>query len=173
LVRQIVNFHGGAVHAHSEGQGHGSEFLVRLPLSRTAVATESASNDPTAIPPRRIVVVEDQLDTREMMTLLLTARGHEVTEAEDGPTGIHAIQRVRPDAALVDIGLPTMTGYDVARRIREDPALDNVRLIALTGYGAAEDVEAARDAGFDHHLTKPATTDRIESILAEPAPGRD
>jgi CheY-like chemotaxis protein len=101
-----------------------------------------------------------------MLSLLLSARGHEVVEAEDGPGAIEAIEREHPDAAIVDIGLPTMSGYDVARHIRSDRANDSVTLVALTGYGAHADVQAAYDAGFDAHLTKPADANRLEAVLA-------
>jgi two-component system CheB/CheR fusion protein len=173
LVRHIVGLHGGSVEAKSAGPGRGSELLVRLPLATEAVAEVSEATEATPeqrpaplAHPCRIVLVEDQPDAREMMRLLLTTRGHQVVEAEDGIEGVDAIERVRPDAALVDIGLPTISGYDVARRIRGNRSLDSVTLVAITGYGSHADVEAARNAGFDEHLTKPADTQRLESILA-------
>jgi two-component system CheB/CheR fusion protein len=165
LVRHIVELHGGSVWAKSHGAGRGSELWVRLPLAPAAMPATAELWAITA-PPCRIVLVEDQPDAREMMRLLLTTRGHDVVEAEDGVTGVDVIERVRPHAALVDIGLPTISGYDVARRIRGNRALDSVTLVAVTGYGTHADVEAARNAGFDHHLTKPADTGRLESILA-------
>jgi two-component system CheB/CheR fusion protein len=174
LVRHIVELHDGSVEAKSAGPGRGSELLVRLPLATEAVAEDSEATEATTpqerpaplAHPCRIVLVEDQPDAREMMRLLLTTRGHQVVEAEDGIEGVDAIERVRPDAALVDIGLPTISGYDVARRIRGNRSLDSVTLVAITGYGSHADVEAARNAGFDEHLTKPADTQRLESILA-------
>jgi two-component system CheB/CheR fusion protein len=172
LVRHIVELHGGSVWATSEGAGLGSELQVRLPLATRALP-EAAEREPIAALPCRIVIVEDQPDAREMMRLLLTTRGHDVVEAEDGVAGVDAIERVRPHAALVDIGLPTMSGYDVARRVRGNRALDSVTLVAVTGYGTHADVEAARDAGFDEHLTKPADTGRLESILARCSSLRD
>jgi two-component system, chemotaxis family, CheB/CheR fusion protein len=171
LVRHIVELHGGRVDAHSDGQGCGSELVVRLPLATPAlVLAEDRLEAQTS--PCRVVLIEDQPDAREMMRLLLTTRGHEVVEAEDGAEGVDAIERERPHAALVDIGLPTMSGYDVARRIRGNRALDSVTLVAITGYGTHADVEAARNAGFDEHLTKPADTRRLESILARCSPLR-
>jgi len=169
LVRHIVELHGGSVEATSEGAGLGSELLVRLPLAQRVLPVEPA---PIRVSPCRIVLIEDQPDAREMMRLVLTTRGHDVVEAEDGLAGVDAIERVRPHAALVDIGLPTMSGYDVARRIRGNRALDSVTLIAVTGYGTHADIEAARNAGFDEHLTKPADTGRLESILARCSPLR-
>ena len=164
LVRHIVELHGGSVWAKSDGVGQGCELGMRLPLA--PLARRAPVGAPVPARPCRIVLVEDQPDAREMMRLLLTTRGHQVVEAEDGGAGVDAIERVRPDAALVDIGLPTMSGYDVARRVRGNRALDSVTLVAITGYGTHADVEAAHDAGFDEHLTKPADTRRLESILA-------
>lgn len=165
LVRHIVELHGGSVEAYSEGTGRGCEVVVRLPLAPLWLPQGAAPRGARALP-CRIVLVEDQPDAREMMRLLLTTRGHQVVEAEDGLLGALAIERVRPHAALVDIGLPIMSGYDVARRIRDNRALDTVTLVALTGYGTHADVVAAHEAGFDEHLTKPADTQRLESILA-------
>jgi two-component system, chemotaxis family, CheB/CheR fusion protein len=165
LVKRIVELHGGTVQARSDGPGRGSEFVVRLPLAADRVA-ERPERGVTVSGGCRIVLVEDQADAREMLSLLLTARGHEVVEAVDGAAAIEHIERVRPDAALVDIGLPTMSGYEVARRIRENPTLDSVVLVALTGYGTHADIEAAIAAGFDEHLTKPVETERLEAILA-------
>lgn len=169
LVRHIVELHGGSVWAKSEGLGRGCELSVRLPLAPLGLPVIE-ERVPVPVRPCRIVLVEDQPDAREMMRLLLTMRGHQVIEAEDGGAGVDAIERVRPDVALVDIGLPTMSGYDVARRIRGNRALDSVTLVAVTGYGTHADVEAARNAGFDEHLTKPADTGRLESILARCSP---
>lgn len=165
LVRQIVEAHRGTVNAASAGRGTGSEFVVRLPLTEPfgpEIAARGASVDRT---PRSLVLVEDQSDAREMLALLLAARGHTVVEAEDGPGAVEAIERVRPDAAIIDIGLPTMSGYDVARAVRANRVLDSVMLVALTGYGAHADVQAAYDAGFDAHLTKPADTASLEAVL--------
>ena len=166
LVRQIVEAHRGTVRATSEGRGTGSEFVVRLPLTASLLPIEEEEPMAVDVTPKRVVLVEDQGDAREMLSLLLTARGHQVFEAEDGPRALEAIERERPDAAIVDIGLPTMSGYDVARAVRANRALDSVTLVALTGYGAHADIQAAREAGFDAHLTKPADTTRIEAVLA-------
>jgi two-component system, chemotaxis family, CheB/CheR fusion protein len=172
LVKRIVELHRGTVEARSDGHGQGSEFVVRLPLADGGAPQRPEAPDATGTKRRRIVLVEDQADAREMLSLLLSAKGHDVVEAVDGPTAIEQIARVRPDAALVDIGLPTMSGYDVARRIRQDPSLDSVVLIALTGYGMETDVEAATAAGFDQHLTKPVENDRLEALLARCVPER-
>jgi len=170
LVKRIVELHGGTVEAKSDGAGLGSEFVVRLPLSAPRETQRREQVHTEVLVGCRIVLVEDQADAREMLSLLLTARGHEVVEAPDGTAGIEQIERTRPDAALVDIGLPTLSGYDVARRIRQDRSLDSVVLIALTGYGTHTDIEAASEAGFDEHLTKPVESARLEAILARCVP---
>jgi CheY-like chemotaxis protein len=164
LARSVIELHGGAIEAHSEGPGRGSRFLVRLPVHRD---TTRPAPEPEVKPTRRcrLVLVEDQQDAREMLRVLLEKRKHVVLEAADGARGIEVIEREHPDAALIDIGLPVLNGYEVARQIRARKQLDDVVLIALTGYGASGDVAAAREAGFDHHVCKPAEVARIEELL--------
>jgi CheY-like chemotaxis protein len=118
----------------------------------------------------RIVLVDDQADSREMLRMLLESRDHVVIDVEDGPTAIDVITRERPDVAFIDIGLPEMSGYEVAQRLRTRPDLEDVLLVALTGYGAPSDVSAARAAGFDEHLIKPAELAKLERILASKKP---
>jgi two-component system CheB/CheR fusion protein len=167
LVRQIVELHGGAIEAHSDGPGTGSEFRLRLPRQDRALLQprHDAALAGNGSPPRRVVLAEDQADSREMLRLLLEQLGHVVLEADDGMSALAAIERSHPDVALVDIGLPRMNGYDVARRLRGNPQFDDVLLVALTGYGTAEDVEAARAAGFDEHVTKPSDFDRLTRLI--------
>jgi len=165
LAKSIVEMHGGTIEARSDGPNLGSEFVVKIPL----VATENLalpSRDIPKAPRRRIVLVEDQHDSREMLRMLLESLDHVVIDAADGATAVDLIERERPDAALIDIGLPTMTGYEVAQRIRQNAELQRVMLVALTGYGAPSDVKAAREAGFDAHLVKPAEIARIQEVLA-------
>ncbi len=162
LVRTIVEQHGGRVEARSEGPGKGSTFSAWLPVDSNAILTSRGERSQGR---RRVVVVEDQPDSRQMLALLLRRRGHEVVEAADGPTAVEVIARERPDVALVDIGLPLMSGYEVARCLRETRAAVDVLLVALTGYGTAEDVKAAYDAGFDAHLTKPADPEQVEDLV--------
>jgi CheY-like chemotaxis protein len=143
----------------------GSEFMVRLPTINTA--RQSAASRPlTRTPRRRIVLVEDQTDAREMLRMLLESLDHVVIDAADGAAAVELIERERPDAALIDIGLPTMTGYEVAQRIRQQKDLQHITLVALTGYGAPNDIKAAREAGFDAHIIKPAEIARIQEVLA-------
>jgi two-component system CheB/CheR fusion protein len=164
LVRQIVELHGGKVSAHSEGIGKGSEFVVALQRQPHAVIHHVHEPEHVATK-RRLLIVEDQEDSREMLRVLLESMGHVVVEEGDGRSAVVTIEREHPDIAFVDIGLPIMSGYDVARRIRENPQLDDVILVALTGYGRDTDVEAAKTAGFDAHITKPADLQVIDEIL--------
>ena len=168
LVRQIVELHGGEVHAHSDGPGNGSEFVVRLPRQPHAVIRRLSESQQTA-DTRRVLIVEDQDDAREMLRVLLESMGHIVIAEADGRSAVATIQSEHPDIAFIDIGLPVMSGYEVARKIREQDALDDIVLIALTGYGRAIDVQAAKDAGFDAHVTKPANSNAIDEILSNRA----
>ena len=170
LLRSLVELHDGRVQAFSEGPGAGSTFEVRLPLaSRRAAAT--SARPAAATPVRTLVLVEDQPDARRMMQLLLEADGREVFTADNGLAGAELIERVRPDMAIVDLGLPVMSGFDVARRLRANSVTRGIRLIAWSGYGQDADVQAALDAGFDDHITKPPDLDRLAEILAR-AEGR-
>lgn len=165
LVRRLVEQHGGRVEAHSEGRGRGSTFVVRLPAiepprTPSRQATSVARHDAMR---RRVLVVEDNRDAREMLRWLLELSGHEVYEADNGARGIEMAMRLRADVALVDIGLPGLDGYEVARRLKAQghPA----RLIALTGYGQAEDRRRSEAAGFDAHLVKPVDADHLLRVL--------
>jgi two-component system CheB/CheR fusion protein len=165
LLRSLVNLHDGKVDAFSEGPGRGSTFEVRLPVASRQIAAARATED-QARPARTIVLVEDQVDARRMLQLLLEADGREVFTADNGLAGAELIERVRPDVAIVDLGLPVMSGFDVAKRLRANPETRDLRLIAWSGYGQDADVQAALDAGFDDHLTKPPDPDRLQHVLA-------
>jgi two-component system, chemotaxis family, CheB/CheR fusion protein len=172
LARSVIELHGGTIEAFSDGPGQGSRFVVRLPLQAHAIRGRAVSLDRT-LRQYRVVVVEDNADSREMLRVLLEQRKHVVLEAADGAQGLELIEREHPDAALVDIGLPVLSGFEVARRIRDKKHLDDVVLVALTGYGAPADVAASRDAGFDYHLCKPAELARIEALLDRARLDRD
>jgi len=163
LARSVVELHHGTIEAQSDGPDRGSTFVVRLPVADHLVMPER----PRALPEGRwrLVLVEDQADSREMLRSLLEDREHHVITAADGAAAIEAIEREHPDVALIDIGLPVMDGYAVAREIRSRNTLDDVLLVALTGYGSQADIAAARDAGFDEHVIKPAQLRQIEQIL--------
>lgn len=169
LVRNLVDLHGGEITAQSDGVGKGSEFVVRLPLASMAVDVaqrpareRTASMSPTG--PRRIVIVEDNADVRELLGLKLRRLGHTVDAAADGPDGVKAIVANKPDMALIDIGLPGLDGYQVANQVRTELG-DGVVLVAVSGFGQPEDKRRALEAGFDDHITKPADVHDIEDLL--------
>jgi PAS domain S-box-containing protein len=164
LVRQLVELHDGRVEARSAGPGQGSVFTIRLPVAPTTVSHDGGSRQ-AGVAPCRILIVEDNADARDMLLALLTLDRHEVVTAADGPAGVDAALRLRPDVALVDIGLPGLNGYEVARRIRATESGRAIKLIALTGYGQSEDMRQAREAGFDLHLVKPVEPTRLEEAL--------
>jgi len=166
LVRRILELHGGFVEAFSDGPETGSEFVVRLPRQAVApAANDNKSDGAVSTQLRRILVVEDQDDAREVMCYLLAMKGHDVKGAADGQTALDLITTDRPDIVFVDIGLPVLNGYEVAKKVRSNPALDHVVLVALTGYGQKDDVQVARTSGFDEHVAKPADPDAIDVIL--------
>lgn len=169
LLRSLVELHHGRVEAHSDGRDRGSTFTVYLPVAPvSALRSDLSAGAPQRV--RTVVLVEDQADARRMMQLLLEGDGIEVHMAENGLEGARLIERVRPDLAIVDLGLPVMSGYDLARRVRKNHRLDTVRLVALSGYGQDSDIQAALAAGFDEHLTKPPDPDRLDALLGHEAP---
>jgi PAS domain S-box-containing protein len=169
LVKGLVELHGGSVEARSDGPGRGAEFLVRIPLApERAALNEPARPAATAMPQRRVLVIEDNIDAAETLGEMLRLWGHEVAVAHDGRAGLEKARTFTPDVVLCDIGLPVMDGYQVCRAIRNDPALAHTFLVALTGYTLAEDQRRAAAAGFDRHLGKPVAIDVIEDVLANP-----
>jgi two-component system CheB/CheR fusion protein len=169
LVRSLVQMHGGSVEVHSSGPGHGSEFVVHLPLaaSRSEPAREAGRGAArrATLTPRRILVVDDNQDQAESLGQLLKLMGHEVQLAFNGQRAVEAAIDFRPDVALLDIGLPGMNGYEVARRIRQHPHLSDVVLVAQTGWGQEEDRRRSQEAGFDHHLVKPVGSEVLEEVV--------
>jgi PAS domain S-box-containing protein len=166
LVKRLAELHGGTVDAASEGAGCGSTFTVRLPR----IAHQRLSTDPEppewVTPRMRVLLVDDNADSREMYGFVLQADGHEVYQAADGPTALEMFRRARPQVAVIDIGIPGMDGYDVAMQMRAETPGDRLVLIALTGYGLPEDRERSRTAGFDSHLVKPVAVDDLRRQLA-------
>ncbi len=174
LVQRLVEMHGGTVEAHSEGEGQGSEFVVRLPLmldaSRLQEPTDHqpATNDQTTS--CRILVVDDNRDAATSLGMMLRLMGNEVLTAHDGFEALEAAERERPHLVLLDIGLPKMSGYDVARKIREQSWGKDMVLVALTGWGQQEDRQRSHDAGFDRHLVKPVEPGALQTILKSMSP---
>jgi signal transduction histidine kinase len=165
LVRRLVELHGGRVSARSPGPGLGSTVIVELPQVAAPALAPPAARPPEPSP-RRVLLVEDSRDSREMLRFLLEREGHEVHEAVDGPGGVEAILAVRPDIALIDVGLPGLDGYEVARRARAGGAGPEVKMVALTGYGLPDDQRRSREAGFDAHLVKPVDPARLAEVIA-------
>ena len=165
LLRSLVELHHGRVEAHSDGAGKGSTFTVWLPMAARADADAGVAAGDARGQVRTIVIVEDQADARRMLQVLLEREGLSVFTAANGLEGAEVIAKIRPDLALVDLGLPVLSGYELARRIRDNAALRRTRLVALSGYGQDTDVQAALSAGFDEHLTKPPDPQRLEALL--------
>lgn len=172
LARRVAELHGGTIQASSAGPGSGSTFTVRLPVLDAA---EPDAPDPAttngrepAVTRRRILVVDDHSDAAESLSELLELTGHDVHTVHDGLAALDAAESLRPDAVLLDIGLPGMSGYDIARQIRRQPWGRRLLLVALTGWGQAKDRRRSREAGFDRHLVKPIDFGELEELLAEP-----
>jgi PAS domain S-box-containing protein len=170
LVKNLVAMHGGTVSAHSEGLGKGSEFAVRLPLAATTVKRAENSgiqNPETATAGFRLLIVDDNEDAANSLAVLLRLQGHLVNVAHNGPEAICAAMDFRPDAILLDIGMPGMDGYEVAKQIRQLPELTGVVIAALTGWGQEEDRRRTKAAGFNYHLVKPLDPKALDGLLAK------
>jgi CheY-like chemotaxis protein len=171
LVRGLVELHGGRIEARSEGPGRGSEFIVRLPVMLGTVAQEAPpqgdQQQQTSETKYRVLIVDDLKDSANTLAMLLKRMGHEVETAYDGEEAIAAAASFRPEVVLLDIGLPKLNGYDACRRMRAQPWGKDMLLIALTGWGQEEDRQRTREAGFDHHLTKPIGTSVLLKTVAE------
>ena len=168
LVKRLVEMHEGEVSAGANPAGQGSEFLVRLPLMSIPEANESAITNSAPAQsgaPLRILVVDDNRDSAETLSLLLELMGNEMSVAYDGEEALTMANEIKPDVVLLDIGLPKMNGYEVARQIRQEPWGRNPILVAITGWGQTEDKDLSRESGFDHHLVKPVDHDHLLKLI--------
>ncbi len=168
LVQRLVAMHRGTVKVRSDGPGRGSEFTVRLPLPTSPVPEPpppTVESDGRTAHAGRVLVVDDNVDSAEILAKLLRMSGHDVRTAYTGPTALDVAAESLPDAVLLDIGLPGINGYEVARRLRRLPQLAGVKIVAMTGYGQESDIQLAREAGFDTHLTKPVDFVKVEGLL--------
>jgi CheY-like chemotaxis protein len=174
LVRRLVEMHGGSVTAFSDGPGTGSEFVVRLPALPEAqkgelLRQQSGDRQPAApTAPRRILVVDDNVDAAESLAVLLRLEGHEVRVAADGPAALAAAQAGPPQMVVLDLGLPGLDGHEVARRLRALPGAKDALLVALTGWAQEEERRRCHEAGFDGHLPKPLEWEALRQFLAHP-----
>jgi len=158
VVKQLIEMHGGTVEARSRGPGAGATFEVRLPLVETSV--QAQDEQPTRpAPARRVLIIDDNADAANSLSLLLKMEGHEAEPVYDPREALERLQQFDPEVILLDIGLPGMDGYEVARRMRAQGSA--ARIVALTGYGQSEDIQRATEAGFDSHLIKPVDLRRL------------
>jgi signal transduction histidine kinase/ActR/RegA family two-component response regulator len=168
IVKAFIEMHGGTVTAESDGEGRGSTFRASIPLVESSVAASDALPGTVtqhALRPQRVLVVDDNVDSADSLSLLLTACGHAVTKAYTGQEGIDAALRSPPDLAILDIGLPDMTGFDVAMQLRAAPQTEHTVLIALSGWGQKIDRQRSAQAGFAHHLVKPADPGAVLELI--------
>jgi CheY-like chemotaxis protein len=167
LVRGLVALHGGSISVSSDGPNTGSEFTVRLPVTEAPLRVASPRTQEAGTQRCRILVVDDNVDAAESMTMALELLGYETRAAHDAETGLRAASDFAPQVVLLDIGLPGQNGYEVARRIRLAPRGAGIFLIAVTGWGQEADKQLAKEAGFDRHLTKPVDFEKLQALLAQ------
>ena len=168
LAHRLVRLHRGRLEVHSDGPGRGSEFTIGLPLSPTETAPSAAFGAGLRCPASAVLLIEDNVDARQSLRTLLERDGHRVDDAADGLSGLARAEDTQPDIVLIDIGLPSLDGYEVARRIRARRGSTPI-LVAITGYGRADDRRRSFEAGFDAHLTKPVAPEQLAHVLAAEA----
>jgi CheY-like chemotaxis protein len=169
LAQKVVAKHGGTIEALSAGQGQGSEFLIRLPLTLQPFSMGTSGFSQSSVPvsrTHRILIVDDNSDHTDSLAALLRMNGHEIVTAYDAEDALTKAMSFRPTVVLLDIGMPRMNGYELARRIRLEPWGEAAILVALTGWGQADDRRRSKAAGIDHHLTKPVEFAAIAKLLS-------
>jgi len=174
LAKSLVEMHHGRIEVRSEGSGKGSEFSVRLPILPESHGEERDSNHSEDLPTkandkRKVLVIDDNKAAATMLSMVVKMLGNEVREAHDGKEGIEVAEAFLPDVIFMDIGMPKMNGYEAARHIRQQPWSKKMMLVALTGWGQEKDKQRTKEAGFDHHLVKPAEPAAIQKLLSSPA----
>jgi CheY-like chemotaxis protein len=174
LVRRLVEMHGGSIEPRSDGEGMGSEFVVRLPVLSAPVAGALDSDTAQSVATfarespvqRRVLIVDDNRDSADSLAMLLEITNNKVYLAHDGVEALAAIETHRPEVVLLDIGLPKLNGHEVCRRVREQPWGQNITIIALTGWGQDSDRRKSHEAGFNGHLVKPVDYDELLELLS-------
>lgn len=166
LSKHLIDLHGGSIHVTSAGQNKGSQFEVRLPaIAAPAQQEAEKTKAPAPVVPRRILIVDDNVASAQTTGWMLETLGHDYTLAHSGQQALEVAESLKPDAILLDIGLPGMNGYDVCRELRKKSQFKNTLIIAQTGWGQQRDRDMAHDAGFNHHLVKPLSLDDISALL--------
>lgn len=167
LAKALVELHGGSIEAHSRGLGHGSEFTVLLPrrMTREDRATPAAIASGADVVSRRVLIADDNRDAAESLAMLLRMEGHDVTVVHDGRDALAAFDKLLPEVAILDIGMPELDGFEVARQVRQHSLGRAVTLIAVTGWGQEKDKTQALAAGFNHHFTKPIAPEQLSRVL--------
>jgi CheY-like chemotaxis protein len=171
-----VEMHGGSITAESAGPSKGSAFRLRLPVMEFAPASSDVTEPDSRLPPQnaalKVLIVDDNVDVAQTMGWMLETIGHDYRMVHEGKLAVPTAQDYRPDAILLDIGMPGMDGYAVCRALREQTLFDDTVIIAQTGWGQTQARAAPGESGFNHHLVKPVTMDRLEELLADIASAR-
>jgi signal transduction histidine kinase/CheY-like chemotaxis protein len=169
LAKMLIEMHGGTIDARSDGPGLGSEFTIRLPKADTDASESSydviADRTDIVANARKVLIVEDNDDSRDLLAQALMLKGHDIRSVGDGPSALHVVSTWHPDVAVLDIGLPGMSGHELALQLKERAELRDIVLIALTGWGQEQDRLRSAAAGIDHHLTKPVDPEELDRLL--------
>jgi signal transduction histidine kinase len=166
LARRLIEMHGGAIAAHSDGAGTGTALVITMPICQADATRPSSSRIDVSHVVGRVVIIDDNRDAAHTMSMLVEQLGGSARIAHDAASGLAAVEEFQPDIVFLDIGLPGMDGYETCRRVRRQPSTRHIVIVAVTGWGQSQDKQRALDAGFDTHLTKPVDSAALASILA-------
>jgi signal transduction histidine kinase/ActR/RegA family two-component response regulator len=174
VAKRMVELHGGTISIHSEGTNRGTAVTLRLPILRSQAdrSAPTVTETTSSFQPTRLLLADDNADALHALGTLLELEGHQITMCDNGREAVRLIQHTCPEVAIIDVGMPDMDGFEVARVVRSDERLNEVMLVALTGYAAESDKSRALAAGFDYHLTKPLSLEKLQYILANRADGK-